>query len=455
MKTKIANNSLCLLIIVCTLSACKKDWLDAKPNKALVVPTRLADYQALLDNSQQMNIDQPSISMLGDGDFFISDSRYLGLSPPEQSAYLWAATKNFYGGAPSYDWQVAFARILAANVCLSGLQSLQELQQTAAYQNVAGSALFERSLDNFNLSQLYCKSYDHSTADKDLGLPLRRSPNVNISLKRASLAQSYGQIISDLQQAVRLLPQTPLYPTRPSKAAAYGLLARVYLSQSDYNQAGRYADSSLQLYHQLLDYNTLDPAQASPMSRFNAEVIYHYTLCNYLAFRTSRLKVDTSLYQSYADNDLRKSLYFIAQGTDQSFKGSYDGDRLLFGGIATDELYLERAECYARAGNTAAAMKDLNTLLKTRWLAGSYVPKVAASADEALRIILTERRKELCFRGLRWMDLRRLNKEPSFQTTIRRIIGGQSYTLLPNSARYTLPLDDFEIQKGGLEQNPR
>ena len=100
-------------------------------------------------------------------------------------------------------------------------------------------------------------------------------------------------------------------------------------------------------------------------------------------------------------------------------------------------------------------MNDLNALLKKRYLTGTYIDRTASSANDALVQILTERKKELAFRGLRWMDLRRLNREPQFATTLTRVINGQTYTLQPNSIRYALPIPDDEIALSGLQQNPR
>ena len=114
-----------------------------------------------------------------------------------------------------------------------------------------------------------------------------------------------------------------------------------------------------------------------------------------------------------------------------------------------------KAECSARAGNVADAMTYLNTLLRKRYVTGTYVDKTAASADEALRIVLTERRKELLMHGQRWSDLRRLNKDPRFAKTITRVVKGQTYTLQPNSLQYTLPIpDDVISQAPTIIQNP-
>jgi hypothetical protein len=397
--------------------------------------------------------------MVGDGDYIIADGDYNGLGfPPEQGAYIWADTKDFYGGQANNDWILAYARILSDNVIIDGITPIKTTASTqVAYNNVKGSALFFRSFDFYNLSQQYCKIYKASTANTDLGLPLRVSSNVNVKVGRSSVEQTYNQITADLLQAASLLPETPLYPTRPSKPAAFALLSRIYLSQENYAKALVYADSCLQLQNGLMDFNQLKPSNFDPgIPRFNKEVIFHAQLNGYESFDNYVFVVSPSLLQSFDANDLRTSIWFFTQAGNKSFWGSYVGDGYsIFGGIATDEMYLNRAECYARSGNVTAAMKDLNTLLKTRWKTGTYTDIIAATSDQAMSFIIKERRKELCFRNLRWSDLRRLNSEPRFQTTLTRTINGQSYTLAPGSTKYVLPLDPVETSTGGLQQNPR
>ena len=405
-----------------------------------------------------MNINLPGISMVGDGDYYITDATYNGLgNPPESSAYIWAPTAGFYGGQTSGDWINAYARILKDNVVLDGIPSLKvDASTQAAYNNVKGSALFYRSLDFFDLSQQFCKAYDASTAGTDLGLPLRLSSNVNLTVTRSSVQQTYDQVIGDLMQAAPLLPATPLFPTRPSKPAVFGLLARLYLSQENYNKALAYADSSLQIQNVLMDFNRLSLTARAPISYFNKEVIFHAQLAPYTSDTPAGLIVDSVLYKSYNANDLRTSIFFTVKSGNITTKSSYAGSSYVpFGGIATDEMYLTRAECYARAGNVTAAMNDLNTLLQNRYRTGTYTTQAPPNAEATFALILEERRKELCFRNLRWSDLRRLNKDPRFQVTLTRVVDGQRYTLAPNSPRYVLPLDPTETTLGGLQQNPR
>jgi len=252
-----------------------------------------------------------------------------------------------------------------------------------------------------------------------------------------------------------LLPVKPLTPERASKPAAFAMLARVYLNMREYTKAGLYADSCLQLYNTLLDYNKLKSASSFPFPKFNAEVIYDSQLGNGSTLTNTRARIDTVLYLSYAANDLRKSLFFKA-GTNGShvFRGSYEGSAPLFSGVATDEVYLMRAECYARSGNVPLAMADLNKVLVNRFVSGTFVPYTAATGNDALAQVLAERRKELLMRGVRWNDLKRLNKEGANITLVRNV-NGQTYTLPPNDPRYAVAIPDDIVLLTGMPQNPR
>ena len=223
-----------------------------------------------------------------------------------------------------------------------------------------------------------------------------------------------------------------------------------------YSDALLYADSSIKSNNSLLDFSTLSTSSSTPITRFNAETIFYSTMQIYNVLRNNRAVVDSVLYKSYTSNDLRRVIYFQQPGGVTQFKGSYAQSPVtLFNGLANDEIYLIRAECNARAGNTNAAMDDLNTLLSSRWKPGTFVKLTASNADQALNIILDERRKELCFRGLRWTDLRRLNHEDRFKVTLIRVVNGQTYTLTPNDSKYVYPLPTNVILQTGMTQNER
>ncbi|MEJ0106738.1 MAG: RagB/SusD family nutrient uptake outer membrane protein, partial [Bacteroidota bacterium] len=211
----------------------------------------------------------------------------------------------------------------------------------------------------------------------------------------------------------------------------------------DYENAGKYADSCLAITNSLIDYNDaskVDLTSTSPAFKiFNEEVIFHSESRTIYSLLDGT--VDSVLFSTYANNDLRQKAFYMV-GTDgkATFRGCYNGkDRYFpFNGLTTDEIYLIRAECFARAGNATQAMTMLNTLLVNRWATGTFSPYTASDPSDALKKIFDERRKELCFRpGLRWSDLRRLNLDNNYAITIKRNLDGQTFELAPNDLRYT------------------
>jgi hypothetical protein len=238
------------------------------------------------------------------------------------------------------------------------------------------------------------------------------------------------------------------------------MLARVYLSMRAYDLAGRYADSALQRYDALMDYSTIDTTSRFPFSMLNPETLYQSNVMKYTrclaAIAYPNTIIDSTLYRSYDPGDLRRPLFYEFNHSGQpTLKAGYAGLVWPFTGLATDELYLIRAECAARAGHTTAALTDLNMLLAHRYAARTFTPVAAATATQALDTILAERRKELAFRGLRWSDLRRLNKEGR-NILLKRTLGTQTYSLMPNDNRYTLPIPPDVIHfNPSMIQNPR
>lgn len=437
-------------------AACNKEWLEAKPDKALVLPTTVNDYQALLDNYGNSGALSKSSVTMGESstdDHYITYDTWLSFSVLNRNLYVWA--KEIYDSDYSGDWSGSYESILYTNVALEGLEKVpvNPVNETA-WRSVKGQGLAQRAFNYFNLSQVFCKPYNPATAATDLGLPLKMSADVNEKVSRSTLQETYDLILNDLLAAKTMLPDIQPVKNRPSSITVAGLLARIYLSMGRYEDAYKNADEYLEHTNSLLDYNTIDSALTYPFPALNEEVTWHCELALSLMYGNRSGIVDTLLYRSYASGDLRKKLFFTTGGV--MFRGMYSGRRnTLFCGIATDEMYLIRSECLARMNRIDDAMNDLRTLLETRYAPGTYISPVVSNETEALKVILLERRKQLYLRGVRWSDLRRLNPDPRFQVTLKRVFNGEEYILPPNDLRYTFPLPRGEIMITGLEQNPR
>jgi len=442
------------LLMLPVFISCKK-YLDEKPDKKLAVPSNVADVQAMLDYYNQLVLDPASDEVSAD-DYYVTTATWQALSKEEdRRMYTWQKDNIF--SLQSNDWFTVYRNIYYYNSVLDYLEKIKiTADNEADWKHVKGQALMLRGRAFLQVINIWSPAYDRVTAASDLGIPLRLNGNFNEPSVRSSVQQSFNQVISDLKASIPLLPARGIHVARASRTAAYAFLARTYLAMQDYSNAGSYADSCLQLYSSLLDYNTLNAAATYPVPQFNAEMLF-YSVQLPSILSNSRAKIDSLLYRSYTVNDCRKTVFFKDNGDGTyGFKGTYDGNSggALFTSIATDEIYLTRAECYARAGNKIAALADLNTLLIKRYKTGTFTPVSALDASEALSKILVERRKQLLMRCVRWMDIKRLNKEGA-GISLKRQVNSQLFTLAPNDLRFALPIPEDVIALTGMPQNPR
>lgn len=445
------------MVICFSVAGCNK-FLDVPQRGGFIqLNTVRAVLQAL--DAGLMYGSCPTDGQTAADDYYLSETDYNAKDENARKMYLRAADAQLL---TSTEWVNTYKKVNAANVALETLDKVAENdkgeQDTEDFKMAKGFALFLRANCFFELLQIYAAPYDSATAATDPGIPVRTNSDINVASERGTVQGAYDRIIADLKLTLNLVPPVAIVPTRPGKAAVYALLARIYLITGNYTAAGDAANECLKINSNLMDYNTIDKLSPTPFARFNKEVIFH---CLLAAGSQITKKVTPELYNSYDLNDLRKVIFF-KQSTGAPnvgtyiFSGNYEfSATALFNGTAVDEMLLIRAECYARVGKPTEAMADLNKLLITRYITGRYVNKTASTADDALTQVLTERRKELVNRNLRWSDLRRLNKDPRFAITIKRTVAGVDYPVPPNDLRYTLLLPLDVIIYGKLEQNKR
>lgn len=438
----------------------EKDFLNAKPNASSAVPSTLRELELLMRNESVFCRRAGTFFAVAQSDeYYVTYSVWSNEGAMSRNTYIFA--KDIYEGTPNAEWRQMYQQVFYANTVLDLLPKIgQGPGEQEQYNKVMGQALFFRAHAYYDLVQTYAMPYDPATAATALGIPLKKSPDFNEKVTRATVQECYDQITGDLTTALELLPATSPYKTSPSKVTVHAMLSRVFLALGNYEKALAHSDACLQQFNVLFDYNELNLGAFSVHNNgthFFDETIFHRTsMFLGLLISRNRAIIDTNLYRSYEQEDLRKDAFFrVANGEYRHF-GNYNlVESEKFCGIATDEIYLIRAECKARLNDKDGAMEDLNTLLLKRYRTGTFVPRTATDEEDALQQIITERRKELCFRGLRWTDLRRLNKDPRFATTLTRVLNGQTYTLSPNDKRYAMPIPDAEVQLMGLEQNQR
>ncbi|MBC9795867.1 RagB/SusD family nutrient uptake outer membrane protein [Sinomicrobium weinanense] len=454
------------MIALILLSACSKmdSWLDEKETLSDSRPTTLEDMRAILDYAEWMNYCFPDIGNVSADHIYLDMVAFNSAPEVGRNAYTWADI-IFDENLGSADWTYGYRTIAHANIVLDGLTSIQKNNaNTREYDGVKGTALFFRAFAYYGLAQLFCKPYSENASD-DLGLPIRTTSDININPQRSSLKATYDRMIKDLEEAIPLLPDISDYQTRPTKLAAWGLLAKIYLCMENYGSAEKYADMTLESYDILLDFNDSTLVSTSSVYRFpshpdNPEILFWAASNQNVVIIPLTVmigSVDQGLYKLYDDNDLRKKYFYFDEGDNKvKFRGTYSAINRNFAGIATNEILLIRAECLVRNGNVAAALADLNTLLEKRYLKGTFESLAFENPDNLLIKILEERRKELPYTGqVRWEDLRRLNKTPRFAKTLTKEIDGTTYSLPPNSPRYVYPIPPIDVQLSNLQQNER
>ena len=447
MKKKIYN---ILLIASCiTLASCDK-FLDIQP-KGIVIPESCEDYEKLLNYAQLEKGSDNYPSYMTD-DIFIPDKDdyvdWEGLSIPKQNLYSF--NSEVYGDSESDGlWEYSYNRIYYFNVIAEEVMASTDASETHK-KEVRAEALVGRAFEYLTLVNAYAKQYDPATADTDPGVPLTLDQDINkTNLQRASVQQVYNQIKKDLDEAATFLPDKPkLNAFRASKPVGNGMLARMYLYMSKYKEALTYAKMSLEQNKALLDLTKckiVDPTVGIgrhdvPEKAENPENIYIRLAPQVFELSGSLYGSEDLISKFDKNKDQRFLLYFTRQIDTEVYTHDMWAQYIRANmAMATPEMYLIAAECEARIGTKENAMAYYNDLRDKRILDNVHL--TAKDNDEALKMILDERRRELAMTGcMRLLDLKRLNRDPRFAKTITHTIKGVDYQLKPNDPKYILPI---------------
>jgi len=434
-------NLLSLILIGLFVSSCEK-FLDLKADSRQAIPSSIRDYQLLMDNNDILNNSSTTAQEVMADDYYLTNADLNSITNAhDRGMYTWEADDQ-----SDNQWNRPYRAIFMTNVVIDGLDKITPSpNEIIIWQHTKGAAHFFRAFFIEGQLQVFSMPYEVSKANITPGVPLRMTPDFNEKSTRPPVSEGYNLVLQDLRIAAALLPDKPIVKTRPSKAAAFGLLAKVFLTLHQYDSVGFYAEKSLSLYDSLLDYNSLNPAATAPFPPLNREVIFFSKSLNPAILNPARAKIDSGLIKSYGNEDLRLGLYF-RRNTDGSyrFKGDYNGSGVNsgyhFSGIVTDEQYLMAAEAAARLEDVEKAKFWLNKLLVTRYRTGTYIPIAETDPEIILKTIILERRKSLLFRGARWRDLRRFSIDPEFVVRPKRFTNSEERVLNPNSVGYRLLL---------------
>lgn len=379
-------------------------------------------------------------------------------------------------------WSTMYTRINAANIILSEIDKVDKPTEKEVMDGwrVRGEALFLRAQFYLMLVNVYANAFDPDNAATTLGVPLKlteyveHDPDKTTQFERTPVARVYAQIVKDLQEAVSCFEKgtKPKSTFRASREAALLLLSRTYLYMQDWSAAQKAASGLLALNNELQGYVGWDSTAMVTIE--SPEVLFtqgKQILQRAILGISGEFCVTDDLYRLYDSLDMRKSVYFnyldsvglnlkYERGSDPS----YLGDIFM---LRTAEGYLNLAEAYAMQGDAANASVYLNKLREKR--IKDYIPQTYGM-DEIINEVRNERRKELCFEGHRWFDLRRyaVCKKAPFQKVIDHVyarydvdnrnqfIDAEVFRLEKGDPAYTFAIPKSVIEFDlGMPDNPR
>ena len=395
--------------------------------------------------------------------------------------YRWDENTN-HDGSAEYDdpnWIRLYTHIGVTNAVLSKVDEFTD-DSEADRNRVKGQALFLRAYYYYFLVNLYAKPYSAITADSDLGVPLKTFAYVDDRYwTRAPVDSVYHQIVRDLQGAVVCLDGIEMKNRYwANEDAARLLLGRVYCYMGKW-------DLVPEVYEELLKKYTLADIvadnKAPYISTTSPELIFTMGQdCRDGIFKgpslsntVSTFGVSSELEQLYKTGDAR---FTVRCSTDREtgriypkVMDQYVSDVFT---LRISEAYLNQAEALAMTGDEAGA-RDLIQKLREKRIAAGNVGTVTESGKQLIQFIREERRRELCFEGHRWFDLRRYAVCPNYpeskeirHTSYVHTSGSkyqqgmiEGYYLLDAypAKNWVLPIPAFDVEEnqGELEQNER
>lgn len=444
-----------IAVLSVMLGSCRK-YVENVPVQGQRVLVYTKDFRLLMNSTVNLETGSGNSAILGCDDIDLKDQNLqLDIASNNINLAMYTWSRPFYVELEAdFDWNNMYNAMFTYNTVIAEVRD-SEGGTTEEKNGIYAEGLVQRAFTYFTLVNSYGKQYDQATATTDLGVPILLEAKLFVDLKRATVAEVYAQILKDLETAIPLMPLTQLNSVKPNKAAAYALLAKVYLNMRNFDGAKQAAEQSLALSSEVLNYN-LYTSSAFPNLIQNKQVLLRKT--SRLSY--SALQLSDELLNLLSSKDLRYKL-FTRVGTAgyPAFSGigffAGAGADVACVGLTVNETWLIKAECLARGGQRTEALKTLNDFRKFRFAPADYVELTAGTDQQALELVIDERRREFFGTGLRWFDQKRLNKDPFFAKSRVRALGGKTYTLEPNSNAYVFPIAPILIsQNPEIIQNP-
>ncbi len=330
------------------------------------------------------------------------------------------------------DWERFYKSIGVLNSIIYMADEFRSKEEDIELLNrVEGEARFLRAGYYFLLVNIYGMPYSKATASQDAGVPLKITEYIEDKyFSRNSVEAVYSQIVTDLKRAAVCLEGfVPSSTLRVGEVAVNALLSRVYLYMEEYEECIAAADNAMSGIYSVMDLNSWTEGQ-NVISWTSPETIFtqggNAVVETFLSYSSDwnnpnpdytypaqalSYQVSEDLLKCYDDGDLRRTSFFknslnaaipdkYKTWTDYNDNDEIGSDFL----IRLPEVILNKAEALAMLNRDGDAKIELEKLRSKRF---AIAPSVTETGGALIDFIRDERRRELCFEGHRWFDLRR------------------------------------------------
>lgn len=410
---------LALTVIMLFLSSCG-DKLDLLPTNSLetsIVLNSPENFELFTKGTygQMRGYYAGSYTILPD---VMSDNLILkqkGRKSLQTFYLLLTNSENTWGGVRNGGHNVIFS----AN---TALEQMDNLADGDFKDNLKGELLALRALGHFDIAKVFAKTPSVGS-DSDMGIIYKEDTAINTDPARASLGEVYSKIIADLEQAKGLIDDDNGLG-RLNKFAVYGLLSRVYLYMGDWANArdnakfvmdnSPYSVTSRTNFMDLWDniYRGSSPFTIIVDNSDGISIGTNYSQTGPTGTK-SEYVADYGFFNMYADNDVRKDVYFETsafEGTEYNHIAKYKqrpGSPVNVADVPVirmDEITLNLAEALVNLSDNGNALTALDALRSQRYSGFSSGGETGTALKDA---ILMERRLELAYEGHRFFDIKR------------------------------------------------
>lgn len=411
-------------LLMLTAASCKKDFVEIVPKGRLIAET-VSDYDLLFNNLDLINMNNANAQTLLGDEIAAVDPYYTASQDLKTKRLFQWEGVVYQPEEDAGEMQVPMRGLYIYNKIINEIPNAaggtDEQKKTLIAEARAG-----RAWVNFMMINYYGKPYNEATSATDPGFPIITEADVTeTQFTRASVKAMYDFIIDDLKKAIPDLPAVTWHRIRMSKAAAEGLLGKVYVFMGKFAEAQPLLEAALTdittstLPVRLYNYQTELTGTTYPTIVADYEVLFAKQAVNNWSSSANEIVISPQTAALYDASDLRLRFFSSTTSGNVAYPaGVKRRMRVLQAriGLVVPDLVLLLAECKCRANNLGGAVTDLENFRKTRMPAiNATVPTAIANQQlPLLKFILEERIREFAVFGYRWFDMRRLSVDPLF-----------------------------------------